>query len=524
MKNSGTILSRAAIDAALEIAFDPMLILDKQSKTIVGANAVCMKLLKLQDGTLIIGRSLDELCTTETAQLVQDLSEPALLEPGEHWETEVELLNRDKEAVRVVVSLRTIESDSGELYCVRFQETQPKFAATQQTVGADGFTEAPTVVSSEFVEQLSHTVRTPMTAVLGAAQLLSLSDLDDEQHELVAMMIGSGEALIASMNSLLDQAYIDSGKVVLDKVEFDITSVVRQAAILFGNSAFEKGLVIETRLMTPVPLVLIGDEKRIAQILNNLINDAIRSTSRGRIILQLELVTEHESSMTVRISVTDTVATKGVFEDPFAAQSPNNSGLFAGAKSGLSGLRSLVVQMGGRMGVGTDGGHSRAIWFEISLQRPEVAPKVEASPISYKVTSNRQRVVRMRSLLVDDNHLNLQMMRKVLESHGFEVDLARDGTEAVALFEQHEYDIIFMDLHMPKMDGYEASKRIRELEHSDDVTVPIVALTADVRKDIEERCLESGMTEFLMKPFGLKELQDLIDQLLNEKGCLSSVS
>lgn len=473
----------------------PTLVIDADTRAVLAASATARAFFA--NGGELVGRSVDDWL---------DVTPEAVREP---YGVAALTSRRDGGSdTPGLVALASVNFHGSRAICLSLVPLPP--SAAEPPANPD-FTEfgagAQPFVTSQFVEGLSHAVRTPMTAILNAAELLRQTNLDSEQTELVSVIADSGSALVGSFNDLLDRVYIDSGRVTLNNQEFDLNATVRQTVVLFGQSAFEKGLVIETRFSHPDSVRVVGDAKRIGQMLHHLIGDAIQASSRGRIVVEVEVLEETAADCRIRLTVSESSPHRmfGADEEEFRRHRIRGA-MFAGPGSSIALVRNLTVQMGGTIGVGSDARDHRAVYVELTL------PKGDGAASTGLQRRGRRREA-LRLLLVDDNHLNLMMMRKVLESQGVVVEVARDGSEAVSLFEQGQYDAVFMDLHMPRVDGFAATKRIRDIEGAIETRTPIIALTADIRPEVEDECRRVGMNGLLAKPFSLEELRVALDEL-----------
>ncbi|MEN9361425.1 MAG: hypothetical protein RL095_2960 [Verrucomicrobiota bacterium] len=358
---------------------------------------------------------------------------------------------------------------------------------------------------STFLANMSHEIRTPMNGVLGMTALALEETQDEGVRAHLRQIQESAGTLLSIINEILDFSKIEAGQLGLEHIPMKLQEVLKAPLHMARLQAEHKGLLFKVSMPEQIPWVL-GDPVRLAQVANNLLSNAVKFTERGSVGFELEVRCETESRLHLMIVVRDSgigmaadaIANLG---KAFTQADSSTTRRFGGTGLGLSITHSLIRMMGGTWEVESHPGSGTC--FTITLDLP-VTHEVKAEPSKAPLSDWRGRFVGRRALLAEDNKVNQVLARNLLGKLGFEVLLAEDGRQAVALSSSERLDIVFMDMQMPEMDGVEATREIRK--HHPRGTLPIIALTANAFEEDRQLCLEAGMDGHLAKPFDLLRL------------------
>jgi signal transduction histidine kinase/ActR/RegA family two-component response regulator len=361
----------------------------------------------------------------------------------------------------------------------------------------------------EFLSNMSHELRTPMNGMLGALELLSKSELKPGQAHYLEVATASGEALLAILNEVLDFAKIGANWLRVARSPIDVNAIARSVAALFSAMAERKDIDLQFIPDDELSDMRLGDALHLRQILLNLVGNAMKFTSQGSVTLRTRLVRGWDAER-VAFEVKDAgigidaSQLERIFEPFVQADDPTHERP-GGTGLGLSISRQLVWAMGGELTVSSVHGRGSTFGFELAL---EVAPVTAGMPQDEPVDASSTERLTGRVLLVEDNLVNQMVGRAMLESLGLEVFASENGEEALLKMATMSFSAVLMDCHMPVMDGYEATRRIRETEgRYGRHRVPIVALTANAFHSDIDRCLDTGMDAHLAKPYSTKQLR-----------------
>jgi hemerythrin-like metal-binding protein len=384
--------------------------------------------------------------------------------------------------------------------------------------------DAASWAKSRFLATMSHEIRTPMNGILGMAQLLLTDDVSKaERQDYARTILNSGQTLLTLLNDILDLSKVEAGKIVLEQVPFQPAQLLHETQALFLDAAHQKQLVLTDLWLGESHARYVGDPHRLRQMLSNLVSNALKFTAQGKIdITGQELFLDGNSAL-LEFAITDTGI--GIPEDkqellfkPFSQTDSSNTRQFGGTGLGLSIVRSLARLMGGDVGVESEAGKGSRFWFRIRAKLISVAENARQSQRAQpreSVLSTEQ--LKGNVLVVEDNPTNRKVISSLLAKLGLNVTIAEDGQQAVEAITQNgaQPDLVLMDIQMPVMDGYAATKQIRQWEQENIRSrVTIIALTADAFEEDRKRCMNAGMDDFLAKPVALEALRMVLSRWL----------
>jgi signal transduction histidine kinase/CheY-like chemotaxis protein len=364
---------------------------------------------------------------------------------------------------------------------------------------------------AKFLATMSHEIRTPMNGILGLLEVMLSTNVSEQQRSHLEKIKYSGDVLHRVLNDILDFSKLTAGKLIIENVPINIDQLIIDTSAVFQSQAQFKGIELDFCVDNNVKPSLIGDPTRITQVMNNLVNNAIKFTDTGKVNIGLAITYQTDTMQTLEFCVSDTGIgipnnSKERIFTAFTQADDSTARKFGGTGLGLKIAKNLVEQMGGQIWVNSVENVGSQFFFTLSL----IVSKEH--PINKKAVKHSRIQFTGRVLVAEDNDINQVVAQQVLLSYGLQVDLADDGQQCIDALENAHYDLVFMDLHMPNIDGFEACSIIRKT-HPD---IPIVALTAAVLKDEVQKALDVGMNSHLSKPIDHVQLKNILNRYLVE--------
>lgn len=368
---------------------------------------------------------------------------------------------------------------------------------------------------TEFLSTMSHEIRTPMNAIIGMTNLLAKDNPREDQLEQLEILDFSAKTLLALINDVLDFSKIESGKIEFEEINFDLKNLMNGVVESFRFSAENKGLEMNLSISEDVPEYLVGDPARLTQILNNLVSNAVKFTEKGKVGISVRTLKSTDETVRLEFAVQDTGV--GISEEKqdkifesFTQERADTTRIFGGTGLGLTISKKLVDFQEGKMSLESTKNDGSTFFVELDFGIGE-SDKNEFTSLNKEALTGLEN---SRILLVEDNLINQKVMMRYLEKWEIDVTVANNGVEAVALMQEETFHLVLMDLQMPDMDGYEATRQIRSLGDIKRRNIPVVALTAAALKEVKEKVFASGMNDYLTKPFNPSELRNKLEHYI----------
>lgn len=431
-------------------------------------------------------------------------------------------LTRGRSAPWTEVELERAFYIRGQL--LRLRELEAIMCANELAARADEANAA----KSAFLANMSHEIRTPMNGVLGMLQMVKQDDLSEENCHFLRVAENSGRVLLALINDILDLSKIEAGMLEMEALQFDLHECLSEAAELYQYQAGEKGVSFNWEATPTLPRFVVSDKVRLRQVLNNLCSNAIKFTAQGEINLAVGQIGSHNGKAILRFTVTDTgmgipkERAASLFS-PFVQADLSTTRKFGGTGLGLAICKHLVELMAGKIGFESEEGSGSTFWFTIEAEltreprrsaRPPVfkrAPEdhhtVSGIDFAAKGAGRADSDYQARILIADDNWTNGQVALAQLTRLGYAAEIVVDGSQALERVKEGRFDLVLMDCEMPVMDGFTATEQIRRTVSPN---IPILAVTAHANLEIRERCLRSGMNDFISKPVDVRLLEQTL--------------
>ncbi len=426
---------------------------------------------------------------------------------------ELTAIRKNKEEFPIELTVTAIEDESESYYSAFIRDISTRRQREQELVQMKEKAEQAAKAKSQFLSVMSHELRTPLNAVIGITHLLLQSQPRDDQQEDLRTLQFSGESLLHIINDILDFTKLDSGKIELSAIDFNLRELAQSLYQSFSFKAKEKNIVFDVEYDDRMPFFVKGDNFRLSQVLNNLISNAIKFTQEGFVKLKIEMVENIEGSYVTQFSVIDSGI--GIPEDKlekifeqFTQADSDTTRLYGGTGLGLSISARLVELMGSSIVVTSTPGKGSNFQFSMHLQLGNRGDSAAALP--KVVSKSNDQFSNKLILLAEDNVFNANIARRFITGWGASLEIVVDGRQALEFVSRRKYDLILMDVQMPVLDGFACTRKIRK--HFKDV--PIIAITASPRNEIINEIMACGMNDFVSKPFKPNELRSKLLEYL----------
>ena len=426
---------------------------------------------------------------------------------------ELTAIRKNGEEFPIELTVTAIEDESESYYSAFIRDISSRRQREQELVKMKEKAEQAAKAKSQFLSVMSHELRTPLNAVIGITHLLLQNQPREDQQEDLRTLQFSGESLLHIINDILDFTKLDSGKIELSAIDFNLRDLAQSLYQSFSFKAKEKNIVFDVEYDEKMPFYVKGDNFRLSQVLNNLISNAIKFTQDGFVKLKIQVIENRGTSYVTQFSVIDSGI--GIPEDKlekifeqFTQADSDTTRLYGGTGLGLSISARLVELMGSTIVVTSTPGKGSNFQFSTVLQE---GVKTDSSSASTKVVSKSNDQFRNKLiLLAEDNVFNANIARRFITGWGAQLEIVVDGRQALEFVSRRKYDLILMDVQMPVLDGFACTRKIRKhFKH-----VPIIAITASPRNEIIHEILSCGMNDFVSKPFKPNELRSKLLEYL----------
>ncbi len=495
----------------IEASHDPLFAISTEGK-ITDMNNASVKVTGITRPKLIGTDFFDYFTEPQMAREVYQ----KVFENGFIADSPLILRHKNGKLIHVLFNGSVYKDDKGNVLgaaIVARDVTNQKIIETE-LIEAKVFAENSTIIAEnavkakqQFLSNMSHEIRTPMNAIIGFTKVVLRTDITDKQKEYLNAIKISGDALIVLINDILDLAKVDAGKMTFEKTPFKMKSSIAAMLHLFETKIQEKNLKLVKEYDSKIPDVLVGDPIRLHQIILNLVSNAVKFTSKGKITVSVDLLHEDDDKVILKFAVTDTgigISEEkiGTIFENFQQATSETSRLYGGTGLGLAIVKQLIEPQNGTIRVNSTIHKGSTFSFTLPFQKTNSDVELEN-----ELTEIDSEMKNIKVLVVEDIALNQLLMKTLLDDFGFELDIAENGKIAIEKLQEKDFDIILMDLQMPEMNGFEATKYIRNTMHS---TIPIIALTADVTTVDVDKCKAVGMNDYIAKPVDETELYNKI--------------
>lgn len=511
--------SEAYIQAIMENVVDGIIMLNGCNE-ITSFNPAAEFMFGYKTGE-VLGRSPDFLLAESFQQAFSELLDDSLIEGGYvSLEGGKEFLGRNIEGdhfpIEFSISVINLEDESFLLLIMK--DISERKRIEHELIHAKENAIESAKAKAQFLSNMSHEIRTPMNAVLGLTEMLIEENPRQDQLDTLKILKFSGDNLLVIINDILDFSKIEAGKIDLETIDVDLNDLTTSIKTSLLGKAKEKGIWLNITKDDNIPAFIQGDPVRLSQVLTNLVSNAVKFTTEGGVTLEMLYNGETDQSISISFRVIDTGI--GIPEDKlelifesFTQSNSNTTRKFGGTGLGLAISKRLVELFGGTISVESQEGKGTTFSFSLTFSKSTRSNQLSSQVAQTRLTS-LTGLEGAHILLVEDNKVNQIVASKFLKKWSINFDIADNGLIAVDLIQQGNYELVLMDLHMPELDGYEATKKIRSMPGEKYQSLPIIALTASALIQIKQEVLDAGMNDFVSKPFKAKELyQTMLDNI-----------
>lgn len=516
--------------SVIETANDAIITLDGKS-TIIGWNNSAQKMFAYTQEE-IYGRPLTVLFSQKQSTVYEKIINDFLTEKkisGDGEIVELEGLKKDGNIFPMEFSFSswTIEKN---IYFTAFvrnisdrKKLESEIRARQilenthfELVEARRLAEESKKTKEQFLANMSHEIRTPMNAIIGMTEILEENNHDEEQKECIEAIRVSADHLLSIINDILDFSKIESGKITFEKHPFKLEKLIEGIIQTLHFTVGKKSISLNYSISKNVPPIIIGDVVRLRQILLNLCSNSIKFTESGSVKIDVQLKEQVNDDYIILFTITDTgigISSDNlptIFES-FVQASRDTTRKYGGTGLGLTITKQLVELQGGSISVKSKQNKGSQFLFTLPLKKGEEDQVASSENEKTFVCTGLEGI---KILAAEDNPMNQILIKKILNKWNLEYDIASNGKIAIEKLSQTDYDIILMDMHMPEMDGYEATEFIRKKMNTPKSLIPIIAVTANALVGEEEKCLAAGMNDYISKPLNKKKLYQKMLKLI----------
>jgi PAS domain S-box-containing protein len=412
---------------------------------------------------------------------------------------ELEARKKNGDTIFVLVSLQLIDIGNEKFVLNSFHDISTQKETERQLRIAKKNAEEANLLKETFLANMSHEIRTPMNAIIGFTDLLVQCDLRENEREYVDTIKKAGKTLLSIIDDILDSSKIEAGLTVFEEHPLSVAEIFTSLQSMLSEKAREKSLDLSFYCSPEIPNLLLGDVTRLTQVIINLTGNALKFTQTGMVNVTAKLLNQDINSCTLEFSVRDTgigipVEMQEYIFERFKQSEAHTTRKYGGTGLGLSISKQLVELQGGKISVSSEPGNGSVFTFRLPFKKTDATYKVfqkeEEKYFDIKAIS------KLNILLAEDNLVNIALITHLFNEGGIKLDVAKNGRIAVDMIRNHTYDLVLMDMEMPEMSGYQATKVLRQENNA----IPIIAMTAHAMAGEREKCLRLGMNEYISKP------------------------